>query len=84
MNKILLILLGFLLLTGCNTNPQLSYTEVSKESFNKDIQSFFQSVKEENGVHLYFDNQNTAMFVYLNGSNVVQGEEAIYFTGFDG
>ncbi|KIL45509.1 hypothetical protein KP78_30530 [Jeotgalibacillus soli] len=83
LNKILLILIGFLLLTGCNTNSQLSYKEVSKKSLNKDIQSFFQGVKEENGVHLYFDNQNTAIFVYLNGSNVVQGEEAIYFTGFD-
>ncbi|GGM43273.1 hypothetical protein GCM10011351_31530 [Paraliobacillus quinghaiensis] len=65
------------------TNSQLSYTEVRKESLNKDIQSFFQGVKEENGIHLYLDNHNAAIFVYLNGSNVVQGEEAMYFTEFD-
>lgn len=83
MKKILLILFCIVTLTGCNTNSSLSLSEVNKESINKDIQSFFQDVKKENGVHLYFDNQNNSMFVYLNASNVIQDKTAVYFTGFD-
>lgn len=40
------------------------------------------SVNEENGAHLYFEKPNV-VYVYLNGSNVKQGEKAIYFTDFD-
>ena len=77
------ILLGIVFLSGCNTGSPLDFSEISKESLNKDIQSFFQDVKDENGVHLYYDNKNDAMFIYLNGSNVIQGDKATYFTGFD-
>ncbi|WP_406944220.1 hypothetical protein ACJA3J_12680 [Halobacillus sp. SY10] len=70
-------------MSGCNTKPEISYNEVGKKTLKKDIQHFIESVKEENGVHLYIDNQNASIFVYLNESNVVQGEEAMYFTGFD-
>ncbi|MFC0562327.1 membrane lipoprotein lipid attachment site-containing protein [Halalkalibacter alkalisediminis] len=83
MKKILLILLSIVTLSGCNANSSLSFSEVSQESINKDIRSFFQGVKEENGVHLYLDKKNNAVFVYLNGSNVIQDEKAVYFTGFD-
>ncbi|MBA2176226.1 hypothetical protein H0266_15115 [Halobacillus locisalis] len=83
MKKALFILFGFVLLTGCSTNSGLSYAEVSQEELKKDTQSFFRGVKEENGVHLYFDKRNESMFVYLNESNVDQGEEATYVTGFD-
>lgn len=83
MKKILLILLGIVVLSGCNINSSLFIKEVNQESLSRDIQLFFQGVKEENGVHLYFDNQNNTMFVYLNGSNVTQDKKAVYFTEFD-
>ncbi|MBH0229144.1 hypothetical protein [Halobacillus yeomjeoni] len=70
-------------MSGCNTNPEIPYNEVSKKDLNKDIQLFLESVKEENGVHLYIDNHHASIFVYLNASNVIQGEEVIHFTGFD-
>lgn len=83
MRRIVLLLLSIVVLSGCNEDPSLSVTEVSKTNMSKDVQSFFQEINEENGVHLYFDKQKGNAFVYLNGSNVVQGDMAVYFTGFD-
>lgn len=83
MKNILIILLSIVALSGCNAHSSLSFLAVSQESISKDIQTFFQGVKEENGVHLYLDKKNNAVFVYLNGSNVIQDEKAVYFTDFD-
>ncbi|MFS0673228.1 hypothetical protein [Ornithinibacillus sp. 179-J 7C1 HS] len=83
MRKIFVLFIGIALLSGCNLESSLTYSELSKQSIHQDIQSFFDRVKQENGVHLYYDNQNEAVYVYLNGFNVTQGEEAIHFTGFD-
>ncbi|MGM8216603.1 hypothetical protein ACLIA0_13670 [Bacillaceae bacterium W0354] len=80
---ILVILLGFIFLYGCNSDSlPLSYIEMSKDELDKNVQSFFEKVEEDNGVHLYYDEENT-IYVYLNGRNVLQGEEATYFTEFD-
>jgi beta-lactamase superfamily II metal-dependent hydrolase len=78
--KLLVVLAGMFLLSGCSS--ELSFSKVSEKGVNKNIQSFIAIVKNENGVHLYFDNQK-AIYVYLNGRNVKQGEKAIYFTDFD-
>lgn len=78
-----LILLAIFVLFGCNLELSLSFSEVSKENIKQGIQSFLQDVKEKNGVHLYFDNQNDTLFVYLNGLNVIQGKKAVNFTHFD-
>ncbi|RWZ58576.1 hypothetical protein EQV77_06310 [Halobacillus fulvus] len=83
MKKFSFLLFSLLLLTACNTSQSLSYTEVQKENMNEDALSFFQSMKAKNGVHLYFDEQNDAVFTYLNASNVAQGEQALNFTSFD-
>jgi len=83
LRRILLIILSIVVLSGCNKDSSLSVSEVSQKNMNKDIQSFFQEVKEENGVYLYFDEQKSNVFVYLNGSNVSQGDMAVHFTGFD-
>lgn len=83
MRRILLIILSIVVLSGCNKDSSLSVSEVSQKNMSKDIQFFFQEVKEENGVYLYFDEQKSNVFVYLNGSNVSQGDMAVHFTGFD-
>ncbi|MGD6777947.1 hypothetical protein [Sutcliffiella horikoshii] len=83
MNKLRLLLFGTLVLTGCNNNSSLTYSELSEEDLSEETQSYFQSVKKENGAHLYFDEENDSMVVYLNGENIVQGEKAETFTGFD-
>lgn len=80
MRKLLLLLVAIVLLSGCSS--ELSFSEVSEGGVNKDIQSFIDDVKDENGVHLYLDNQ-TDIYVYLNGTNVEQGEKAVHFTDFD-
>ncbi|GEL78507.1 hypothetical protein [Tenuibacillus multivorans] len=82
-NLLSIILLGIVLLTGCDSDSSLSFSEESEDQLNKDVQSFFHGVKNDNGVHLYFDNHNKAIHVYLNGSNVVQDEKVNYFTDFD-
>lgn len=69
-----------ILLSGCGS--QLSFSKISEKDVNKDIQSFIDDVKNKNGAYLYFDNQK-AMYVYLNGTNVKQGEKVVYFTDFD-
>ncbi|MBY0121635.1 hypothetical protein [Bacillus sp. S/N-304-OC-R1] len=74
------LLFSTILLSGCI--PELSFSEVSVNSAGKDIQSFIVDVKNENGVHLYFDNANV-IYVYMNGLNVVQGEKAFHFTNLD-
>ncbi|QED46770.1 hypothetical protein [Cytobacillus dafuensis] len=72
MRKLLAFLVGIILLSGCSS--ELSFSAVSVKGVNKDIQSFIIDVKNENGIHLYFDNQK-AIYMYLNGVNVIQGEK---------
>lgn len=78
--------MSIILLAGCNlsSDESLSFKEVDKEDLSKDIQSFFDGVKDQNGVHLHSnrDDKNT-MYFYFNERNVNQGEEAVYFTDFD-
>jgi hypothetical protein len=78
--KLFSIIASLILLSGCSS--ELSFSKVGKEFVNKDIQSFIDEVKNENGTHLYLDSKKV-IFVYLNGRNVKQGEKAVYFTGFN-
>lgn len=80
MKKLLFLLVIIFLLTGCRS--ELSFKEVREKDIYKDIQSFIDNTNEENGVHLYFEKQKI-VYVYLNGSNVKQGEKAIHFTDFN-
>lgn len=86
MRRIWLLLFGIVVavLSGCSyTATSVNYLNVSQGDLSKEVQSYFQSVEADNGVHLYFDKENNSMFVYLNSSNVVQGEKAEIFTEFD-
>lgn len=80
MKRLLSFLLFIVILSGCNS--ELFFTKVGKDNVNKDIQSFIDKAKDENGVHLYLDKQKT-IYVYLNGKNVKKGEKAVHFTDFD-
>jgi hypothetical protein len=80
MRKLLSLLVTIALLSGCNS--KLSFSEVSENGGNKNFRSFINDVKGKNGVHLFFEGQK-AVYVYLNGSNVKQGEKALYFTDFN-
>lgn len=78
--RLLVVLLCIVLLCGCSDD--LSFSEVGKDDVNNDIQTFISNVKKENGIYLYSDKQKT-IYVYLNASNVKQGEKAVHFNGFD-
>jgi len=80
LRKLLSLFAFVYLLSGCSS--ELSFEEVNKKGVNKNIQSFIDDVKDENGVHLYFEKQNV-VYVYLNGTNVKQGDKAILFTDFN-
>lgn len=78
--KLLSLLVIILLLTSCSSD--LSFQEVREKGIHTDIQTFIDHTNEENGVHLYFEKEKE-VYVYLNASNVIQGEKAIYFTDFN-
>ena len=80
MRRLLVALLCIVFLFGCSED--LSFSEVSKDVVNKDIKTFISNVKNENGIYLYLDKQNT-IYVYLNASNVKQGEKPVHFNDFD-
>ena len=80
LEKLISLLVIVFFLTGCSS--ELSFTEVHERGINKDIQSFIDNTNEENGVHLHFEKEKE-IYVYLNGSNVIQGEKAIQFTDFN-
>ena len=77
-------------LVGCNANTEnvssdnnsLSFMEVSKEDLNKEVLEFINDVQEKNGVNLYYVGQNV-IYVYLNGSQVEQGEKAVHYSNFN-
>ncbi|MDG5472807.1 hypothetical protein P6709_13700 [Jeotgalibacillus sp. ET6] len=76
------ILITVGILYACDNNEELNYSAKEKNELTKDVQTFFSMVKDENGVHLYNDEENDSIIVYLNGFNVKQGDEAEFFTNF--
>lgn len=80
MKKVLLFF-GFLLfLAGCSS--ELTFTEIKPDDAKKGVLTFFESVEDINGAHLYFDGDDV-FYVLLNGKNVTQGEKAIHFVNFN-
>lgn len=75
MNKLLLLFI--LILTGCNTG--LVFSEVSMTNIPSDMQKSIESAKTENGCYLFTD-EGKDMYAFLNGGNVIPGEEAAFFT----
>jgi hypothetical protein len=83
MRKTICICIVLLILAGCNEeNEELSYSKVEEDSTNKLVQDFITSVEDENGIHLFQQNENT-MYAFLNGHNVEQGNDASFFSGFE-
>ncbi|MEC5424746.1 hypothetical protein QGM71_14765 [Virgibacillus sp. C22-A2] len=80
MKKVIALFMILIILVGCNT--ELSFSEISLESSNVNVQFFFKGIENENGVHLYMDGEKS-LYVFLNGKNVIQNEKAIQFSDFD-
>lgn len=80
LKKLFLIIGMIFVLSGCHSD--LSFNDVSFKGVDRDLQKFIDFVKNENGVHLYADGKKS-IYVYLNAGNVIQGENAEYFTNFD-
>lgn len=80
----LLFSIAVLVVGGCSyTATSVNFSNVTQGDLSKEILAYFESVEGDNGAHLYFDNEKNSMFVYLNSTNVVQGEKAEIFTDFD-
>lgn len=79
MKKLILVCV-ILLLSGCTSN--LTFTEIKSSNVNKNVRSFLEAIDDENGTYLYFNGEKE-IFVFLNGSNVQQGDKAAYFSNFD-
>ncbi|MGD6874256.1 hypothetical protein ACQCU1_19005 [Sutcliffiella horikoshii] len=79
MKRIMSVFIFVLLLAGCSS--ELTYNEIEIANTNNDVRTFFESVEDTNGAHLYFD-EDSVIYMMLNGKNVIQGENATYFTDF--
>ncbi|MCL7745518.1 hypothetical protein [Halalkalibacter alkaliphilus] len=79
MKKVMSFFIFILLLAGCSS--ELTFAEIEIATTNNDVRTFFESVEDTNGAHLYFD-RDRVIYVMLNGKNVIQGENAIHFTDF--
>ena len=83
MRKLISICMVLLILAGCNAeNEELSYSKVEVDSSNELVQDFITSVEDENGIHLFQQNENT-MYAFLNGHNVEQRNDASFFSSFE-
>lgn len=80
MKKLFLLVGMIVFLTGCNST--LTFTEIKSGKANKDVLSFLEDVENQNGTYLY-SNGEKEIYIFLNGINVKQGDEAAYFTNFD-
>lgn len=80
MKKLMVGLIFIIYLAGCSS--ELTFKEINMDRVDKDIQDFINIVQDENGAHLYHDNKQN-MYIFLNGSNVVQGSKAMHFNDFN-
>lgn len=82
----LLISAGFsaLLLAGCVSpySDSLLAEMINVSETDEAVQSFIEDALAENGAYLYTDDGDKTYYVFLNGRNVNQGEEAFHFSDF--
>ena len=78
MKKILSLIVFTLLLTGCN--QELKVSEVDVKKVNSAMQEIIDDTAAENGNYLIQGEK--VSYLYLNRSNVIQGEEAIVLSNF--
>ncbi len=78
-NRLLLIVL-ILLVTGCGAD--FSFSEISIENANDNVQEFIKYAEMKNGNYLYLDGEK-GMYVFINGIYVNQGSDAVYFSDFN-
>lgn len=71
-----------MILSGCQSEKELSVEKLEKADLDETIRDSFGHV-DENGAHLFYGDEKDVFYVYLNGSNVQQGENATYFTQFE-
>ncbi|WP_035531826.1 hypothetical protein [Halobacillus kuroshimensis] len=81
MKGILLVLLSVLFLTACQSEREWSFSEIGKKDLPGDALSYFQTVKNRHGNHMFQDGDQNIVYIYLNGTK--QGEGAEYYTSFE-
>lgn len=77
MKKWLIILVGLLLLSSCDS--QISLSEIKFKHLPMNVYTYFDQVRQYNGNYLYFYDKDT-LYVFFNRYTVIQGEELEYVT----
>lgn len=81
MKKIIVLIGIVILLTGCTDDSKLRTDLISPKEAGNEVQSFFETAKKQNGIHLYQDNDEK-IYLMLNGANILQNQPAITFSNF--
>ncbi|MBH0170184.1 lipoprotein [Fictibacillus sp. 18YEL24] len=81
MKKIIVLIGIVILLTGCTDDSKLRTDLISPKEAGKEVQSFFETAKKQNGIHLYQD-KDEKIYLMLNGANILQDQPAITFSNF--
>ncbi|SDN63554.1 hypothetical protein [Alkalicoccus daliensis] len=81
--SLLTMVISVWLLSACASESALSSSEQNERALPKEAREFFQSMDEENGVHLYNDEKRNSKLVYLNSNNVQKGDAVTFFTAFE-
>ncbi len=81
MKKLILLIVAFVMSSGCN-EKDLYFKNITMDELDKEISTFFLNQQNENGVYLFQD-QGERIYVFLNGWNVKQGEAAPTFSNFE-
>ncbi|OLS35077.1 hypothetical protein BTR22_16825 [Alkalihalophilus pseudofirmus] len=78
-----ILLLTFVLLitlTGCGND--LTYSEVSIDHVESNLDAFIQQAEPENGIYLFFHNDDS-FYVYVTSGHLTQGERPLHISNFN-
>ncbi|MEC2073326.1 hypothetical protein [Alkalihalophilus marmarensis] len=78
-----ILLLTFVLLitlTGCGND--LTYSEVSIDHVESNLDAFIQQAEPENGIYLFFHNEDS-FYVYVTSGHLTQGERPLHISNFN-
>ncbi|MGD6963465.1 hypothetical protein ACQCVB_14740 [Fictibacillus phosphorivorans] len=79
MKKILVLIGLIILLAGCMDDSKLRTDLIALQEADSEVQSFFETAKKQNGIHLFQD-QDERIYLMLNEVNILQDQPAITFS----
>ncbi|ERN55106.1 hypothetical protein M3689_08080 [Alkalihalophilus marmarensis] len=77
---LLLTFVLLIILTGCGND--LTYSEVSIDHVESNLDAFIQQAEPENGIYLFFHNDDS-FYVYVTSGHLTQGERPLHISNFN-